>query len=93
MDKSAFLAIKDALEENNLPVTKETVKAFMVGEMELIRSNVEAHLTGRCSSEEILEMNFNRFKEQGGEPIGDNKTYYELETEGLEGFISNYSGK
>lgn len=91
MDESGFLAIKEALEKNDLPVTEETVKSFLVGEMELIGSNVEAQLTGKCTSEEILEMNINRFEEQGGEPAGDNQTDYELEVEGLEEYISKYS--
>ncbi len=88
MDKSGFLAIKEALEENDLPVTGETIKAFLVGEMELIRSNVEAKMTGKNNPEEILEMNINRFKQQGGNPRGSNQTDYELEVEGLDEFLS-----
>ncbi len=92
MDKSGFLAIKEALEKNNLPVNKETIKAFLVGEMELIRSNVEAELTGKNTPEEILEMNTNRFEQQGGHPVGDNQSYYELDVEGLDEFLSEILG-
>ncbi len=88
MDKSGFLAIKEALEENDLPINEETIKAFLVGEMELICSNVEAKMTGKNTPEEILQMNINRFKQQGGNPKGDNQTNYELELEGLDKFLS-----
>ncbi len=88
MDKSGLLAIKEALEENDLPVTRETMIAFLVGEMELIKSNVEAKITGKNTPEEILEMNINRFRQQGGNPIGDNKTDYDLDLEGLDEFLS-----
>lgn len=87
------MAIKEALEKNDLPVNEETIKSFLVGEMELISSNVEAEITGKCSSEEILKMNLQRFKEQGGQPVGDNRTEYELDIEGLEEFLSEYSNK
>lgn len=93
MDKSAFLAIKEALEENGLPVNEETVKAFLIGEMELIGSDIEARLTGKCSPEEILEMNTQTFEELGGEALGDNQTNYVLEIEGLEEFLSEYSSE
>ncbi len=93
MDKSGFLAIKEALEENGVPVNEETIKAFIIGEMELIGSDIEAKLTGKCSPEEILEMNKQTFEELGGEALGDNETHYELEIEGLEEFLSEYASE
>lgn len=93
MDKSGFLAIKEALEKNDLPVTEETIKAFLTGEMELIGSDIEAKLTGKYSAEEILKINIQTFEEQGGEALGDNRTRYELDIEGLGEFLSEHSSE
>lgn len=69
----------EEMRNQGVSANAETFKAFVTGMLYQIESNIEAHITGGLSAEEILKLDIEEF-EKFGEAKGNNRTSFSLES-------------